>query len=77
MWLARIEPEKPGHDRRTFECPRVRVDRSRQAEDRGRATRTCSARMYDKRHIAVAIAVRRLSIICKWTLIYKEIVSWQ
>ena len=22
MWLARIEPEKPGHDRRTFESPR-------------------------------------------------------
>lgn len=21
MWLARIEPEKPDHDRRTFECP--------------------------------------------------------
>jgi hypothetical protein len=22
MWLARIEPDKPGHDLRTFECPR-------------------------------------------------------
>jgi hypothetical protein len=22
MYLARIEPEKPGHDLRTFECPR-------------------------------------------------------
>jgi hypothetical protein len=22
MWLARIEPDEPGHDRRTFECPR-------------------------------------------------------
>jgi hypothetical protein len=22
MWLASIEPEKPDHDRRTFECPR-------------------------------------------------------
>jgi hypothetical protein len=21
-WLASIEPEKPDHDRRTFECPR-------------------------------------------------------
>ena len=21
MWLARIEPDEPGHDRRTFECP--------------------------------------------------------
>jgi len=22
MWLTSIEPEKPDHDRRTFECPR-------------------------------------------------------
>jgi hypothetical protein len=22
MWLARIEPDEPDHDRRTFECPR-------------------------------------------------------
>src|SRR5262245_27685975 len=22
MWLAHIEPDKPRHDRRTFECPR-------------------------------------------------------
>jgi len=22
MWLKRIEPDKPGHDERTFECPR-------------------------------------------------------
>jgi endogenous inhibitor of DNA gyrase (YacG/DUF329 family) len=22
MWLSHIEPAKPGHDRRTFECPR-------------------------------------------------------
>jgi hypothetical protein len=22
MYLARIEPDKPGHDLRTFECPR-------------------------------------------------------
>ena len=22
MWLICIEPDKPGHDRRTFECPR-------------------------------------------------------
>jgi hypothetical protein len=21
MWLARIEPDKPGHDLRRFECP--------------------------------------------------------
>lgn len=21
MWLAHIEPDKPDHDRRTFECP--------------------------------------------------------
>jgi ribosomal protein S27AE len=21
MWLARIEPESPDHDKRTFECP--------------------------------------------------------
>lgn len=21
MWLARIEPDRPDHDRRTFECP--------------------------------------------------------
>ena len=21
MWLARIEPDKPDHDLRTFECP--------------------------------------------------------
>ena len=21
MWLARIEPDEPGHDSRTFECP--------------------------------------------------------
>ena len=21
MWLARIEPDKPGHDKRIFECP--------------------------------------------------------
>jgi hypothetical protein len=21
MWLARIEPEKPHHDKRTYECP--------------------------------------------------------
>jgi hypothetical protein len=21
MWLARIEPDKPDHDRRIFECP--------------------------------------------------------
>jgi DNA-directed RNA polymerase subunit RPC12/RpoP len=21
MWLARIEPGEPGHDKRTFECP--------------------------------------------------------
>jgi hypothetical protein len=20
MWLARIEPDEPGHDKRTFEC---------------------------------------------------------
>lgn len=22
MWLTCIEPDKPGHDKRTFECPR-------------------------------------------------------
>ena len=22
MWLKRIEPANPGHDERTFECPR-------------------------------------------------------
>ena len=22
MWLARIEPDEPGHDKRTFECQR-------------------------------------------------------
>jgi tRNA(Ile2) C34 agmatinyltransferase TiaS len=22
MWLSRIEPDVPGHDKRTFECPR-------------------------------------------------------
>jgi hypothetical protein len=22
MWLARIEPDKPDHDKRIFECPR-------------------------------------------------------
>jgi len=22
MWLVSIEPDQPGHDRRTFECPR-------------------------------------------------------
>jgi ribosomal protein S27AE len=22
MWLSRIEPDAPDHDRRTFECPR-------------------------------------------------------
>jgi hypothetical protein len=22
MWLSLIEPDKPGHDHRTFECPR-------------------------------------------------------
>jgi len=21
MWLARVEPDKPGYDKRTFECP--------------------------------------------------------
>ena len=21
MWIARIEPDKPGFDKRTFECP--------------------------------------------------------
>ena len=21
MWLARIEPDKPDHDKRTYECP--------------------------------------------------------
>jgi hypothetical protein len=21
MWLARIEPDAPGHDKRVFECP--------------------------------------------------------
>ena len=21
MWLSRIEPDQPNHDRRTFECP--------------------------------------------------------
>jgi hypothetical protein len=21
MWLSRIEPDEPGHDKRTFECP--------------------------------------------------------
>lgn len=21
MWLARIEPDEPGYDKRTFECP--------------------------------------------------------
>jgi len=21
MWLARIEPDEPGYERRTFECP--------------------------------------------------------
>jgi transposase-like protein len=21
MWLARIEPDEPGHDKRVFECP--------------------------------------------------------
>jgi hypothetical protein len=21
MWLSRIEPDKPNHDKRTFECP--------------------------------------------------------
>jgi hypothetical protein len=21
MWLARIEPDAPGHDKRTYECP--------------------------------------------------------
>jgi len=22
MWLARIEPDSPDHDKRTFECPK-------------------------------------------------------
>jgi tRNA(Ile2) C34 agmatinyltransferase TiaS len=22
MWLSRIEPDEPGHDKRTFECPK-------------------------------------------------------
>jgi ribosomal protein S27AE len=22
MWLARIEPDKPQHDKRTYECPK-------------------------------------------------------
>ena len=22
MWISNIEPDKPSHDRRTFECPR-------------------------------------------------------
>ena len=26
MWLARIEPDEPDHDRRTFECPRCRSE---------------------------------------------------
>jgi transposase-like protein len=21
MWIVRIEPDEPGHDKRTFECP--------------------------------------------------------
>lgn len=27
MWLARIEPDRPDHDRRTFECPRCQNER--------------------------------------------------
>jgi hypothetical protein len=27
MWLATIEPDRPGHDRRTFECPRCQVEK--------------------------------------------------
>ena len=26
MWLAFIEPDKPDHDRRTFECPRCQSE---------------------------------------------------
>jgi hypothetical protein len=26
MWLVFIEPDKPGHDRRTFECPRCQLE---------------------------------------------------
>jgi hypothetical protein len=27
MWLATIEPERPDHDRRTFECPRCQTEK--------------------------------------------------
>jgi len=26
MWLVSIEPDKPDHDRRTFECPRCQSE---------------------------------------------------
>jgi hypothetical protein len=26
MWLATIEPDRPGCDRRTFECPRCQTE---------------------------------------------------
>ena len=46
MWLACIEPDEPGHDRRTFECPgcpnvavrivKISGDRTKSAEPVGR-----------------------------------------
>jgi hypothetical protein len=28
MWLATIEPDRPDHDRRTFECPRCQTEKT-------------------------------------------------
>ena len=39
MWLARIEPDEPNYDRRTYECARVRSfnNRGREIQVRGTA----------------------------------------
>jgi len=29
MWLARIEPDKPDHDLRTFECPECELSETK------------------------------------------------
>jgi hypothetical protein len=44
MWLTSIEPDKPGHDRRTFECPRcqhltIKIIRYRDESETGGVTR--------------------------------------
>jgi hypothetical protein len=34
MWLARIEPDAPGHDKRVFECPQCSQNRTSEGHRR-------------------------------------------